>query len=233
MGIIDILELKGSGMYVIISMVFMAALMMMPFAAGQPILISIIRSDVCEKSITCLPISSLIPLDNSDQKISGKLTDAGREKPIYRNHYQFYQFKKVSYIVCVECSSVFQDHSRKITIEANTNFTYVKQEDHTIRNNTFYDYSKRHIDNCRTATVASDLELLKDTIYVMGHDCKVPSKFTEQKKTVKPYAKIKYCGNECQHQKFMKDAKEKSKKAFLVQPDKILKNQNGKVKVNG
>lgn len=201
-------------------------------ASGQPILISVGRSDVCEKSITCLPLSDIIPLDTSNQKVSGKLTEDGRGKPIYKNHHMTYQFSKEKYIVCVECDGTFQDHSRRITIETLAKFTYIKQSDARIVNNTFYDYSDRHIDNCRTATISSNLELLKDTIYVMGNDCKVPSKFTEQTKTVKPYTKLKYCGNECQHQKFMKAAKEKSK-SYLIKPDIKLKNQNDKVKVNG
>lgn len=200
-------------------------------ASGQPILISVVRSDVCEHSKTCLPLKDIIPLDTSNQKVSGKLTDIGRTKPIYKNHHATYQFSKEKYIICVECDGTFQDHSRKITIETLGKFTYIKQSDHTITNNTFYDYSDRHIDNCKTATISSNLELLKDTIYVMGNDCKVPSKFTEQNKTVKPLTKLKYCGNECQHQKFMKAAKEKAK-SYQINPDIKLKNQNGKVKVN-
>lgn len=184
-------------------------------------------------SITCLPLKDLIPLDTSNQKVSGRLTDDGRTKPLYKNHHATYKFSKEPFIICVECDGTFQDHSRKITIETLGKFTYIKQSDSRIVNNTFYDYSDRHIEGCRTATISSNLELLKDTIYVIGNDCKVPSKFTEQTKTVKPYTNLVYCGNECQHQKFMKDAKEKSKKVFLINPDIKLKNQNHLVKLNG
>ncbi len=231
--IVQILELhKKSGMIVFSLMAFLVVLMILPFASAQPILITVSRSDVCQSSKTCLPLSEIIPLDTSNQKVSGKLTDDGRTKPLYKNHHATYQFSKEKYIICVECDGTFQDHSRHITIETLAKFTYIKQSDHTITNNTFYDYSDRHFDGCRSATISSNLELLKDTIYVMGNDCKVPSKFTEQNKTVKPYAKIKYCGNECQHQKFMKTAKEKSK-VYQIQPDIKLKNQNEKVKVHG
>lgn len=233
MSITQILELKrNSGMYLGLSLIFLFAIMALPLAFAQPILITVERSETCKLSITCLPLKDLIPLDTSNQKVSGKLTDDGRTKPLYKNHHATYQFSKEPFIICVECDGTFQDHSRKITIETLGKFTYIKQSDHTIVNNTFYDYSDRHIDGCRTATISSNLELLKDTIHVMGNDCKVPSKFTEQNKTVKPLTKLKYCGNECQHQKFMKVAKEKSK-SYQINPDIKLKNQNTKVKVNG
>lgn len=234
MSITQILDLdKMSSMIVFGLMGFMVLLMVLPFAAAQPILITVERSDVCKLSITCLPLKELIPLDTSNEKVSGKLTEDGRSKPLYKNHHMTYQFSKEKYIVCVECDGMFQDHSRKITIETLAKFTYIKQSDSKIVNNTFYDYSDRHIENCRTATISSNLELLKDTIFVMGNDCKVPSKFTEQTKTVKPYTKLNYCGNECQHQKFMKAAKEKSKSTYLINPAIKLKNQNGTIKVNG
>ena len=234
MSIIQILELHTKGSMIVFSlMAFMVVLMVLPLASAQPILITVARSDVCKLSITCLPLSEIIPLDTSNQKMSGKLTEDGRGKPLYKNHHATYQFSKQPYVICVECDGTFQDHSRKITIETLGKFTYIKQSDSRIVNNTFYDYSDRHIEGCRTATISSNLELLKDTIYVMGNDCKVPSKFTEQNKIVKPYTKLNYCGNECQHQKFMKDAKEKSKSIFLIKPDIKLKNQNYTVKVNG
>ena len=232
MSITQILELKDNGMYVMIAMVFMLALMALPLAFAQPILITVERSHVCKQSITCLPLKDLIPLDTSNQKVSGKLTEDGRGKPLYKNHHATYQFSKQPYVICVECDGTFQDHSRKITIETLGKFTYIKQSDNRIVNNTFYDYSDRHIEGCRTATISSNLELLKDTIFVMGNDCKVESKFTEKNTTVKPYTKLKYCGNECQHQKFMKAAKEKAK-SYQINPDIKLKNQNTKVKVYG
>ena len=219
-------------MYLGLSLVFLFALMALPLAFAQPILITVERSDVCKQSVTCLPLKDLIGLDTSNQKVSGKLTEDGRGKPLYKNHYATYQFSKQAYVICVECDGIFQDHSRKITIETLGKFTYIKKSDNRIVNNTFYDYSDRHIEGCRTATISSNLDLLKDTIYVMGNDCKVPSKFTEKNTTVNPYTKLKYCGNECQHQKFMKAAKEKAK-TYQINPDIKLKNQNTKVKVNG
>src|SRR3990167_3700233 len=179
--IIQILELKkNTGMYLGIVLVFMAALMMLPLAFAQPVLISIVQSDACTKSASCLKQSDLISLDTTDQKISGKLSDSGRAKPAYKLHYQMYKFSPEKYIVCVNCDSEFQNHSRIITIESPKSFLYLKQSDNRIINNTFYDYSNRHIEKCRTATVSSDIGLIKDTIYVIGNDCKVPSKFTEQ-----------------------------------------------------
>lgn len=232
MSITQILELKtDSGMYLSLSLIFLFAIMSLPLAFAQPILITVERSEVCKLSITCLPLKDLIPLDTSNQKVSGKITEDGRTKPIYKNHHAIYKFSKEPFIICVECDGTFQDHSRKITIETLGKFTYIKQSDNRIVNNTFYDYSDRHIEGCKTATISSNLELLKDTIHVMGNDCKVPSKFTEQNKTVKPLTKLKYCGNECQHQKFMKEAKEKAK-SYQIKPDIKLKNQNTKVKVN-
>ena len=202
------------------------------FASAQPILLSLERSDSCKKSTACIPFKDLIPLDTSDQRVSGKLYDDHRAKPLYKNHHAFYQFKKDLYVVCVECGGTFQEHSRKITIEVLKNFKYIKQSDNRIINNTFYDYSDRHIENCKTATVSANLDLIKDTIYVMGNNCKVESKFKEQNKTVKPATDLRICSYYCEYQKFMKDAKSKAG-IFLIQPDIKLKNQNGTVKVNG
>ena len=234
MSITQILELhKKSGVIIFSLMAFMIVLMVLPFASAQPILITLIRSDTCQKSITCLPLSEIAPLDTTDKRISGKITEDGRTKPYFKNHWEFYKFDKNKYIVCVECDLGFQSRSKVITIESNPNFKYVLQKDNRIVNNTFYEYTGRHIQDCQAATISSDLELIRDTINLLGNDCKVESKYNEKDTIVKPYTKLNYCGNECQHQKFMKDAKEKSKKTFLIKPDIKLKNQNYTVKVNG
>lgn len=233
MSIIQILELrKKSGMIILGLMLSFVILMALPFASAQPILVSVVRSDACEKSITCLPLSDLIPLDTTDQRISGKLYNDHRTKPYFKNHWEFYKFDKQQYVVCVGCDLGFQSRSKVITIESSPSFKYVLEKDSKIINNTFYEYNGRYIQDCQKATVSSDLSLIKDTIYIMGNDCKVPSKYSEKNTIAKPYTKLKICGNECQHQKFMKAAKEKSK-SYQINPDIKLKNQNTKVKVNG
>lgn len=237
MSIIDILELDSkSGMIMFGLMGFMVVLMILPFASAQPILISIERSDACERSTSCLDLKDLKELDTSDQRISGmfkELPDGNmiRTKPQYKNHWEFYKYSKSNYTVCVACDLGFQGHSKVIKIEANPNFKYVLQKDHKIINNTFYEYNGRYIDSCGSAVVSSNLDLIKDTIQYFGNDCKTPSRYNEKTTTVKPLTPQTDCSYACKNAKFFKDAKAKSKSTFLVDPNIKLKTQNEKVRL--
>lgn len=233
----ELLELnRPTGKIFILSLGILVFLMVLPFAHAQPVFISIERSDTCKKSATCLGMKDLIPLDTTDKKLAGRFVEKGgdyiRTKPVYKNYFEFYRFSNLTSVVCVECDQGFITHAKNILIESNANLKYVLQRDHIISNNTFYEYSGRIMDNCGAATISSNMTILRDTIQYMASDCKGKTNHAEQTKTVKPYAKISYCGIECQHQKFMKEAKAKSKSTFLINPAIKLKNQNDKVKVN-
>lgn len=232
MGIIDILELnRKSGMIVFGLMLTMVILMALPFASAQPILITLVQSDTCERSKSCIHFGDLTPLDTSDQRISGILYDDHRGKPQYKNHWEFYKLSKSNYTVCVGCDLGFQSHSKVITIESNPNFKYVKKDDHKIINNTFYEYNGRFIDSCGSAVVSSNIDLIQDTIQYLGNDCHTKSKYNEKTTTVKPLTPQLDCSYACMNAKFMKDAKAKSKSSFLIQPDIKLKKQNEKVRL--
>jgi hypothetical protein len=212
-------------------------LMALPFASAQPILISIVQSDTCERSTSCLDLKDLKSLDTSDQRISGTFKmlpdgDYMRSKPQYKNHWEFYKLSKSNYTVCVGCDLGFQSHSKVITIESNPNFKYILQKDHKIVNNTFYEYNGRYIDSCSSAVVSSNLDLIQDTIQYLGNNCKTPSRYNEKTTTVKPSTPMTDCSYACQNAKFFKEAKEKSKKTFLINPNIKLKTQNDKVRVN-
>lgn len=234
MSIIQILELgTKSGMLVFASMVLMLGIMILPFAFAQPVLISVVQSDACKKSITCLPLSDLIQLDTTDQRISGKMYDDYRSKPYFKNHWEFYKFDKRPYVVCVDCDLGFQGRSKVITIESSASFKYVLQKDNRIINNTFYEYNGRFIQDCQAATVSSDWALINDTVSFMGNNCKVPSKYNEKDTIIKPKTRHTDCSYACLHDKFMKEAKEKVKAGgYLIKPDIKLKKSNDKVKLN-
>jgi hypothetical protein len=206
-------------------------------AFAAPTFISIIQSDTCKLSTTCLGLDDLIPLDNSDKNISGKFKqdkngNIYRTKPQVKNHYAFYQtHSKEPILVFVEPDLSILERSKVIQIESTSNMVYVKPSDNMIKDNTFYQYKNRVIDSCSSATIASDLDLLKDTIQYLGNDCKVSSKYTDQVITVKPKTPHLDCSYACMNEKWMKQAKAKAKAGFLIKPDIKLKTSNGKVKL--
>lgn len=203
-------------------------------AFAEPTFISIIQSNTCKLSTTCLGMNDLIPLDNSDKNISGKFKqdkngNIYRTKPQVRNHYAFYQtHSREPILVFVEPDLSILERSKVIQIESTSNMVYIKPSDNIIKNNTFYQYKNRMIDSCSSATIASDLGLLKDTIQYLGNDCKVPSSYDEVIKTTKPYTKHKDCSYACMNEKWMKEAKAKAKTGFLINPNIKLKHQSTK-----
>lgn len=237
MGITEILELKKkSGMIVFGLMGLMVILMILPFAYAEPVKISVVLSDACKKSDTCIDLKDLASLDTTDQKISGKLYQNAkgefvRSKPAYKNHWEFYRYTNSSYVVCVGCDLGYVIHSKTITVESNSNFKYVLKADHVIINNTRYEYNGRFIDSCSSATVSSDIDLIRDTIQYLGNNCKVPSKYNEKTTITKPKTQHTDCSYACLNAKFFKDAKAKSK-ALLLDPAIKIKTANGKVRLN-
>ena len=237
MGTIEILDLnKKSGMIFFGLMGVLVILMILPCAYAQPVLVSVVLSDACKKSDTCIDLKDLASLDTTDQRISGKLYEKSgeyaRSKPAYKNHWEFYRYTNASYVVCVGCDLGFVTHSKTVTIESNPSFKYVLKKDHVIVNNTRYEYNGRYVDSCSSATVSSDIDLIQDTVQYLGMNCKVPSKYDEKQTITKPKTQHTDCSYACMNAKFFKDAKAKSK-ALLLDPAIKIKTSNTKVRVNG
>ena len=156
----------------------------------------------------CYRYSALEPLDTTDKKYSGSFFyDNGfyhRGKPLLNNHEIVYRDVNAT-VVCVDCPGKILNKIPNIIVEPR-NFVYKLGSDVKILNNTRYEYHDRYVENCFTARVSSDMDLIVDTINYLKSGCKQTS-FKEQKTIVKPYSKLSYDGPAYQYAKWLLEAK--------------------------
>ena len=156
----------------------------------------------------CYRYSALESLDTTNKKYSGPFFyDNGffhRGKPLLNNHEIVYRDVNAT-VVCVDCPGKILNKIPNIIVEPR-NFVYKLGSDVKILNNTRYEYHDRYVQDCFTARVSSDLDLIKDTIEYIKSGCKVTN-FDEKVTIVKPYSKLSYDGPHYQYLKWLKEAK--------------------------
>jgi|GEM_PF-6781475 len=173
-------------------------------------------------------IMSLYP-DTSNQQISGSFIKKDgiiqRGNPNVINHYKYYDYTK-EIMVWTDPPSDVREKFRMITIAPDVQ-EYFDRFDMSVRNNTIYTFDTRIVaKDCTTAIIDSDQwgALLGDTIYYMQNDCK--EGFTNLNNTIVNQRKNSYIdittSYKYQLDKWFKEAKEKSKNAFLINPNKTL-----------
>lgn len=202
--------------------------------------IFVLYSQVCERLISindyssCPPLTKLIPLDTSNQRISGYFIqkDDGtyvRQNPQIKNHFTFY-YNNTDKIVCVECNP---DLARPDTVQIiylephafnyiNKNY-YSENQTNTSKNSTvFVNYNAaeqivhydRYVDGtCNTANLVYSEFLLQDTINYMKSGCTM----TEYNKTsliTPPY-----------HEKDFKNSIWYNYKKYLDQSKQLISNK--------
>lgn len=197
--------------------------------------ISIIRSDTCEKS-NCIKVAELIQHDTSEQRISGKFIKSGddytRAKGMPNGINWYFSMKPGQPVIFVEPDQSALVRSKTITLVPNLK-EYTPPipliKDYSSWNTTKRTtYTGVYVDDkCNAAQVGvkQNINLTKVINHLLS-DCKTDlgnKNIIIEKKT-----DLKFCGQECQHQKFMKEAKQKAK-TFLINPALELKRQNDKI----
>lgn len=185
-------------------------------------IISITLSESC-KITDCYDEASLIIHDTSNQKISGKLTAEGdhikRSKPMPNHMNWYFSNMPGKTIIFVEPDHTALVRSKSIIIVPSlseyappTNLTksYISwDKTKTVT------YQGVYVDpKCDTATVgAKQKPDIKGIIEHLTSDCTTDLK--NKKETITTKTKLNYCGQECQHQKFMKAAKDIAKQKLI------------------
>ena len=185
--------------------------------------VSIIRSDSCIKT-DCINPREYIKLDNSTKAISGKIyyskqTDEYYRKGAMKNAHQYYGVYTGKLFVFWEPdqSTLVRSHQiiispslAEFAVNDQTNKTDV--DFHTTKRITYHGV---YVDpKCDNAIVGAKQNIdIKKVIAHLALDC--TTDLGNKKEIIENKTKINYCGNECQHQKFMKEAKIKAKQNLL------------------
>ncbi len=184
--------------------------------------VSIIIDPVCQKS-GCIKVKDIYKHDNSTKSISGKFyyskalgdyyRKPGMEKSL--NYYSIYSGKT---FVFVDPDDYTMARSKQIILVPSLSEFALKGEQkkeidfHTTTRKT---YEGVWVDSkCSTARVgvAQNIDLQKVIDHLAG-GCK--SDLNNIKIHTESKTKLNYCGQECQHQKWLKEALEKSKSNLL------------------
>ena len=189
--------------------------------ASPNTMISITRSEVCEKT-GCIAIRDLIIHDNSTQGISGKFVQKGDDyarKPGLKNSLNYYSIFSGKVFVFVEPDSYTMARSKNIILVPSLGQFMDKGQKTKVSLDSFTDLRRTTegvwVDpKCHTARVgvAQGVDLGAVISHLAG-GCKGDLGNVREHITNK--TKINYCGQECQHQKYMKEALEKSKRNLL------------------
>ena len=185
--------------------------------------VSIIRSDTC-KAVDCINPREYIKLDNSTKSISGKFyhnTETGEyyRKGVMKNAHEFYKIYPGKLFVFFEPDQSTLVRSHQIIIVPSlseyvpNDFTTKKELDHhTTKRVTYHGV---YVDSkCDNATVGAKQKIdVKKVITHLASGC--TTDLGNKNDIVEKKTKINYCGQECQHQKFMKQALIDSKKNLL------------------
>lgn len=192
-------------------------------ATKHNIFISITRDNTC-KVTDCADLRQYIKYDNSTKSISGKLYHNSETGEYYRkgalkNAHNYYNIFNGKVFVFVEPdqSTLVRSHQIILTKSLSefvpNDFTEKKEVDfHKTKR---YTYSGVYVDpKCDNALV--DVKQKIDITKVIAHlasNC--ATDLGNKKEIIEEKTKLNYCGQECQHQKFMKAAKEAAKKNLL------------------
>lgn len=207
----------------IISLTVIAAI---PLVDGAPYntFIAISKSKTCEQT-DCILVKDLIKYDTSNKKISGDFVlspdgDYTRSKGMPNHLNWYYGVSPDRVVVFVEPDNKVIGRSKIITIVPDlkeyappTNLTKSELNYHTTKHVT---YSGVYVDpKCKNALVGiKQYPDLKPIIEHLKSDCTTILKNKIEHITAK--TKLNYCGQECQHQKFMKEAKLKAKQKLII-----------------
>jgi hypothetical protein len=196
------------------------AVMVAPVQADARTAISIVIGPVCAKT-ACIKVSDILKYDNSTESISGKFiydSDAGdyQRAPGMKNSLNWYTADKLFVFVAPDAYTLAR--SKQIVLTPSLGEFALKGEKkqeidfHTTARTTYEGVwvGKK----CDVARVGVRQHVDLDSIIShLAGGCK--SELGNQKIHIEPKTKLNYCGQECQHQKFMKDALAKSKKNLL------------------
>lgn len=185
--------------------------------------VSIIRSDSCIKT-DCINPREYIKLDNSTKSISGKFyynknTDEYYRKGVMKNAHEYYKIYSGKLFVFFEPDQSTLVRSHQITIAPSlseyvpNDFTNKTELDHhTTKRIT---YQGVYVDSkCNNAIVGAKQNVsIKKVIEHLASDCNTD--LENKNVIIEKKTKLNYCGQECQHQKFMKQALIDSKKNLL------------------
>lgn len=186
--------------------------------------ISISRSNSCEIS-DCILVKDLIKFDTSNKKISGdfkldtKTGDYARQKGI-KNHANWYFGQSKSEVVFVEPDNSILIRSKNIEIVPSLgefapqgNLT---KSAHSFGKSKTITFKGVYVDErCDVARVgAKDKIDLAKVIEHLRSNC--TTDLGNKSINIFNQTKLNYCGNECQHQKFMKEAKILAKQKLIV-----------------
>lgn len=192
--------------------------------AAQPnTFVSIIRSDSCIKT-DCINPYQYIKLDNSTKSISGKFyysksTDEYYRKGVMKNAHEYYKIYSGKLFVFFEPDQSTLVRSHQIIIMPS--LAEFVPNDHTAKKDVDFHTTKRttyhgvYVDaKCDNATVGAKQNVdIKKVIAHLASDCKTD--LGNKNELIEQKTKLNFCGQECQHQKFMKQALIDSKKNLL------------------
>lgn len=192
-----------------------------PADAAPNNFISVIRSDTC-KITQCIKLANLIQYDNSSQAISGKfvydstISDYTRKAGM-KNAHNYYQIFSNKTFVFVEPDQSTISRSKVLVIEkqvpAYATKDYEKKNEvdfHTDTRTIQYDmwFDRR----CHTGITS--VPTIPYAISYMKKNCQ--GDLGNKQDIITKKEPRTYCGKECQHQKFMKAAKEAAKRKLIT-----------------
>lgn len=201
--------------------------------------ISIILSKTCQLSKKCISLKPLADqLDNSDKRISGEFYFDNktklwkRDKPMMAASIMLYSSAVTPPTIFVMPDDMTIKNTKTIYIESKIPIylgTNSKQKNDGILTL----YQNRKITECSTATIGWEqggYDLLLDTIKYFQSGCTSVLAFNDTKVITKKLDLGDICTKNCKYLKWLDEAKEKSKKKFLVQPKKPLANNTSTCK---
>lgn len=148
-------------------------------------LLGIQISKSCLMLSNCLSYNDIIHFDSSDQNISGKFINVNgkteRDVSPYKQSWRIYDTDDTTRII-VDPPQGMADKISMITIYNNFGI-YFKPGDFTINNHTRTWSEGRYVENCSSAFINSDLNLLNDTIVYMQSGCETTS-YNEDKQEI-------------------------------------------------
>lgn len=151
-----------------------------------------------EYSGDCLKYRDIMHLDNTDQRVSGKIYDAGwdlqREKPGYKDHWRYYeQVPSWKVITVIPGDATLLNKATIITVQPNpvTYLTPPGAKDPTSVQGSFnqtinerYVWHDIYIDRyCQNVSVSPDVQILERAVAQVMSDCKDPYENYITKKT--------------------------------------------------
>lgn len=191
--------------------------------------ISLVRSETCVLT-DCIPVGDMIRHDNSTQSISGRFVydSSGviREKGMQNSH-NYYSIYSGKLFVFAEPDQSTISRSKIITIIP-TLPPYVTQENQVKYEIDFHtdkriiQYGMWFDEKCHTGMIGADNGDLAEAIRYMAAGCTGTISNTEEITTKKTSRDV--CLTQCQYEKWLRDAKERSKSTILINSETMLRN---------